>query len=110
MSRTRPRKSSSIPARNFGNLPVSSSGVLSLKLFKRLQVLSQEVNSLLKLIVRPSPPPSAGLMIDHLITWLARVVSNAGVEPGSPASEALPVLQKWTGGHAFDPVIGKYWE
>jgi len=49
-------------------------------------------------------------MIDHLITWLARVASNAGVEPGSPASEALPVLQKWTGGHAFDPVIGKYWE
>ena len=46
----------------------------------------------------------------HIITWLARVVSNAGVEPGSPSSEMLPVLQKWTGGHAFDPVIGKYWD
>jgi hypothetical protein len=47
---------------------------------------------------------------DHIITWLARMVTNSGVKPGSPASEAIPALQKKTGGHNFDPVIGKYWE
>jgi len=46
----------------------------------------------------------------HIITWLSRVISNTGVEPGSPASKAIPVLQKWTGGHEIDPVVGKYWD
>lgn len=48
--------------------------------------------------------------IDHIITWLARMITNAGVEPGSPSSVAIPKLQQKTGGHNFDPVIGKYWE
>lgn len=47
---------------------------------------------------------------DHLITWLARTITNTGVEPGSPASVAIPSLQKWTGGHEFDPAVGRYWE
>lgn len=47
---------------------------------------------------------------DHIITWLARTVTNTGVEPNSPASVAIPKLQEYTGGHNFDPVIGKYWE
>lgn len=46
----------------------------------------------------------------HIITWLARIATCAGVKPGSPASEVVPALQKKTGGHAFDPVLGKYWE
>jgi hypothetical protein len=50
------------------------------------------------------------LTLVHIITWLARVISNTGVEPNSPASKAIPELVKWTGGHNFDPVIGKYWE
>jgi hypothetical protein len=41
---------------------------------------------------------------------LARTVSNAGVEPNAPASTAMPKLQEYTGGHAFDPRVGKYWE
>ena len=50
------------------------------------------------------------LQLDHIITWLARTITNTGVEPGSPASVAIPKLQEYTGGHNFDPVIGKYWE
>jgi hypothetical protein len=50
------------------------------------------------------------LILDHIITWLARIITCTGVEPGSSASTALPVLQKWTGGHEFDPALGKYWE
>ncbi|KAK4687342.1 hypothetical protein P7C73_g2777, partial [Tremellales sp. Uapishka_1] len=46
----------------------------------------------------------------HIITWLARTISNTGVEQGASAAEALPVLQKRTGGHGFDPVLGKYWD
>jgi len=46
----------------------------------------------------------------HIITWLARMATNAGVEPGSPASVAIPKLQEKTGGHAFDPVVSKYWD
>jgi hypothetical protein len=47
---------------------------------------------------------------DHIITYLARVITCTGVEPGSDAATALPVLQKWTGGHEFDPALAKYWE
>lgn len=47
---------------------------------------------------------------DHIITWLARQLSNLGAEPGEPSEKAIPRLQKATGGHNFDPVIGKYWE
>jgi len=46
----------------------------------------------------------------HLITWLARTVTNTGVEPNSPASVVMPKLQEYTGGHAFDPLVGKYWD
>jgi len=46
----------------------------------------------------------------HIITWLARTISNTGVEPGSPASVAMPKLREFTGGHSFDPVISKYWD
>lgn len=47
---------------------------------------------------------------DHIITWLSRTITNAGVEPNSPASVAIPKLAEYTGGHEFDPVISKYWE
>jgi hypothetical protein len=46
----------------------------------------------------------------HIITWLARMVTNVGVAPGTPAAEALPKLQAKTGGHNFDPALAKYWE
>lgn len=46
----------------------------------------------------------------HIITWLARTITNTGAEPGSPSSVAIPKLQQKTGGHGFDPVIAKYWE
>ncbi|KAK8864266.1 hypothetical protein IAR55_001512 [Kwoniella newhampshirensis] len=46
----------------------------------------------------------------HLITWLSRTITNTGVEPGSPASVAMPKLQEYTGGHNLDPIIGKYWD
>ncbi|WVR07180.1 hypothetical protein IAU60_004221 [Kwoniella sp. DSM 27419] len=46
----------------------------------------------------------------HLITWLARTITNTGVEPGSPASVAIPKLQEYTGGYNIDPVVGKYWD
>ncbi|KAL7421738.1 hypothetical protein Q5752_003509 [Cryptotrichosporon argae] len=46
----------------------------------------------------------------HIIAWLARTITNTGVEPGTPAADALPKLQAITGGHAFDPVLGKYWD
>jgi hypothetical protein len=46
----------------------------------------------------------------HIITWLARMASNAGVEPGAKAEVAMPKLKDMTGGHAFDPVVFKYWE
>lgn len=46
----------------------------------------------------------------HIITWLSRSITNAGVKPGSSASVAIPKLEEYTGGHAFDPVIGKYWD
>jgi len=46
----------------------------------------------------------------HIITWLARMATDAGVAPGSKASEVMPALQKITGGHAFDPVVSKYWD
>jgi hypothetical protein len=43
---------------------------------------------------------------DHIITWLARMVTNSGVKPGSPASEAIPALQKKTGGHN----LSRHWQ
>ncbi|CAD6587739.1 MAG: hypothetical protein TREMPRED_004834 [Tremellales sp. Tagirdzhanova-0007] len=46
----------------------------------------------------------------HMITWLSRTITNTGVEPGSPSSEVIPKLQEYTGGHTFDPVVGKYWD
>ncbi|ORY32567.1 hypothetical protein BCR39DRAFT_586902 [Naematelia encephala] len=46
----------------------------------------------------------------HVITWLSRIITCAGVEPGSPASVAIPKLQEYTGGHAIDPVVSKYWD
>ncbi|WVQ82235.1 hypothetical protein IAT38_004363 [Cryptococcus sp. DSM 104549] len=46
----------------------------------------------------------------HLITWLARTITNAGVEPGTEPQEAIKKLQAYTGGERFDPVIGVYWE
>ncbi|GFZ44094.1 hypothetical protein JCM24511_01815 [Saitozyma sp. JCM 24511] len=46
----------------------------------------------------------------HIITWLARTITNTGAEPGSPSSVAIPKLQQKTGGHGFDPVIAKYWD
>lgn len=54
--------------------------------------------------------PNPGEVDYHIITWLARTVTNTGVEPNSPASVAIPKLQEYTGGHNFDPVIGKYWD
>lgn len=38
------------------------------------------------------------------------MITNVGVEPGSPSSVAMPKLQAKTGGHKFDPVLAKYWE
>ena len=49
-------------------------------------------------------------LLVHMITWLSRTITNTGVEPGSPSSEVIPKLQEYTGGHTFDPVVGKYWE
>ncbi|OCF40464.1 hypothetical protein I317_05702 [Kwoniella heveanensis CBS 569] len=46
----------------------------------------------------------------HIITWLARTITNTGVEPGSKADVAIPKLQEYTGGHNIDPVVGKYWD
>lgn len=46
----------------------------------------------------------------HIIAWLSRTITNTGAEPGSPSSVVIPKLQEATGGHTFDPVIGKYWE
>ncbi|KAK6910271.1 hypothetical protein L486_00066 [Kwoniella mangroviensis CBS 10435] len=46
----------------------------------------------------------------HLITWLARTITNTGVEPDSPASVAIPKLQEYTGGHNIDPVVRQYWD
>ena len=52
ISRTRPKRNSSIPARNSGNLPVSLFEELSLKRSKRPQDLLLEVNNHPKLTVR----------------------------------------------------------
>lgn len=46
----------------------------------------------------------------HIITWLARMATNAGVEPGASASEAIGKLRDYTGGHAIDPSVEKYWD
>ena len=46
----------------------------------------------------------------HVISWLSRTITNTGVEPGSPASVAIPKLQEYTGGPEYDPVLAKYWE
>jgi hypothetical protein len=46
----------------------------------------------------------------HIITWLARMATDAGVAPGSKANEVMPKLEKIMGGHSFDPVVSKYWE
>lgn len=46
----------------------------------------------------------------HIITWLTRMATNAGVEPGSAADVAIPKLQEYTGGHTIDPAVSKYWD
>nr|ODN82617.1 hypothetical protein L203_05426 [Cryptococcus depauperatus CBS 7841] len=46
----------------------------------------------------------------HLIAWLARTITNAGVEPGANPDEAIKRLQLKTGGGAFDDSIKTYWE
>ncbi|KIR67179.1 hypothetical protein I312_102515 [Cryptococcus bacillisporus CA1280] len=46
----------------------------------------------------------------HLITWLARTITNAGVEPGTNVDEAIKKLQAKTGGAAFDDSIKLYWK
>jgi len=46
----------------------------------------------------------------HVITWFARTVTNAGLEPGSSSSTVIPKIKELTGGHEIDPVIGKYWD
>jgi hypothetical protein len=46
----------------------------------------------------------------HVVTWLARTITNAGVAPNTPASIAIPELEARTGGASFDPVIAEYWE
>jgi hypothetical protein len=46
----------------------------------------------------------------HVITWLARVVSDAGAAPGSVSGAAIGAVQKKTGGQEIDPVVAGYWE
>ncbi|ODN82170.1 hypothetical protein, variant 1 [Cryptococcus amylolentus CBS 6039] len=46
----------------------------------------------------------------HLITWLARTITNAGVEPGTNADDAIKQLQAKTGASSFDDSIKLYWE
>ncbi|RSH89770.1 hypothetical protein EHS25_001756 [Saitozyma podzolica] len=46
----------------------------------------------------------------HVVTWLARTITNAGVAPNTPASIAIPELEARTGGASFDPVIAEYWD
>ncbi|OXM82025.1 hypothetical protein C364_00132 [Cryptococcus neoformans Bt63] len=46
----------------------------------------------------------------HLITWLARTITNTGVEPGTNVDQAIKKLQAKTGGGAFDDSIKLYWE
>lgn len=48
--------------------------------------------------------------IVHLITWLARTITNTGVEPGTNVDQAIKKLQAKTGGGAFDDSIKLYWE
>jgi hypothetical protein len=55
-------------------------------------------------------PSDSGLTPVHLITWLARVVTDAGVPPGQLSGVAIPALQKKTGGQEIDPVVAGYWE
>ncbi|TYJ55926.1 hypothetical protein B9479_003310 [Cryptococcus floricola] len=46
----------------------------------------------------------------HLITWLARTITNAGVEPGTNVDDAIKQLQAKTGASSFDDSIKLYWE
>ncbi|RSH80183.1 hypothetical protein EHS25_007193 [Saitozyma podzolica] len=46
----------------------------------------------------------------HVVTWLARTISNAGVSPNSPSSVTIPKLNERTGGDSYDPVIARYWD
>jgi hypothetical protein len=50
------------------------------------------------------------LIVVHVIAWLARTVTNAGIERGQLSGVVLPALEKRTGGQAIDPIIGGYWE
>ncbi|KAL1413633.1 hypothetical protein Q8F55_001411 [Vanrija albida] len=46
----------------------------------------------------------------HLITWLARIITNAGVQPNSISGVALKAVQERTGGQEIDPVVAGFWD
>jgi hypothetical protein len=46
----------------------------------------------------------------HVITWLARVITDAGGKPGSVSGEALAALQQRIGPESIDPVVAGYWD
>ncbi|BEI82183.1 hypothetical protein CcaverHIS002_0300510 [Cutaneotrichosporon cavernicola] len=46
----------------------------------------------------------------HLITWLARIITDAGGAAGSVSGEAFAALQKRIGPEPIDPVVAGYWD
>ncbi|CAK9783587.1 hypothetical protein CC85DRAFT_287773 [Cutaneotrichosporon oleaginosum] len=46
----------------------------------------------------------------HLITWLARIITDAGGKPGSVSGEAFAALQQRIGSEPIDPVVAGYWD
>lgn len=47
---------------------------------------------------------------DHLITWLARIITDAGGKAGSVSGEAFAALQNRIGSETIDPVVAGYWD
>lgn len=64
----------------------------------------------------PTPPLSPNrvegeeLTPVHLITWLARILTDAGAKPGSVSGEAFKALQARIGSETIDPVVAGYWD
>ncbi|GMK58030.1 hypothetical protein CspeluHIS016_0500620 [Cutaneotrichosporon spelunceum] len=46
----------------------------------------------------------------HLITWLARIITDAGGKAGSVSGEAFAALQARIGPEPIDPVVAGYWD
>lgn len=44
------------------------------------------------------------------MTWLARIITDAGVPPGSISGVALKAVEARTGGQPIDPVVAGFWE